>query len=100
MAQRTNPELKTLFNDGGARQRLFHRDSPCQRPRVSQVARSSNPLSSHVNIPMARKKSKRPFKFLVARSLGIPTNIAVGPLGFQAVLDVNPEGKQIDLITN
>ena len=43
---------------------------------------------------MASKKSKRPFKFLTAQSMGIPTNIAVGPLGFQAALDVDPEGEQ------
>lgn len=41
---------------------------------------------------MSRKKSKKPFKFLTNLSFVIPTNIAVGPLGFRAALDVN--GKQ------
>ena len=43
---------------------------------------------------MASKKSKKPFRFLTAQSLGIPTNIAVGPLGFQAALDLNQEGER------
>ena len=32
-------------------------------------------------------------------SLGIPTNIAVGQLGFRAELDVDPEGGQVIPIT-
>ena len=43
---------------------------------------------------MVSKKSKKPFKFLTASSLGVPTNIAVGPLGFQAALDVDAKGEQ------
>ena len=43
---------------------------------------------------MPGKKSKKPLKFFTTRSLAIPANIAVGPLGFRAVLDVNREGEQ------
>lgn len=38
------------------------------------------------------KKSLKPSQRHI--SLGIPTNIAVGPLGFQAELDIGPEGEQ------
>ena len=48
----------------------------------------------HLNKPMPGKKSKKPFKFFTTRSLAIPANIAVGPLGFRAVLDVDPEGER------
>jgi hypothetical protein len=37
------------------------------------------------------KSLKSPQRYI---SLGIPANIAVGPLGFRAVLDVDPEGLQ------
>ena len=43
---------------------------------------------------MPRKKSKKPFKFLTPHALGIPTNIAVGPLGFRAALEVDPTGER------
>ena len=43
---------------------------------------------------MPGKKSKKSSKAFTNLFLGIPTNIAVGPLGFQAALDVNPKGKQ------
>ena len=43
---------------------------------------------------MPGKKSKKSSKAFTNLLLGIPTNIAVGPLGFQAALDVNPKGKQ------
>lgn len=43
---------------------------------------------------MAREKFKKFLKFLTTRSVGTPTNIAVGPLGFQAELDVDPEGER------
>ena len=43
---------------------------------------------------MPRKKSKKPFKPLTARALGISTNIAVGPLGFRAALEANPKGER------
>jgi len=36
------------------------------------------------------KKSPKPPQQHIA--LGIPTNIAVGPLGFRAELDVHPKG--------
>ena len=41
---------------------------------------------------MPRKKSKKPFKFFTISSLRIPTNVAVGPLGFR--LDIRPEGER------
>jgi len=45
-------------------------------------------------IDMVGKKSKKSFtpskKHLL---LGIPSNIAVGPLGFRAELDIDPEGR-------
>ena len=45
-------------------------------------------------IGMVGKKSKKSFtpsqKHLL---LGIPSNIAVGPLGFRAELDIDPEGR-------
>ena len=41
----------------------------------------------------SRKKSKEPLRPLAKHLLwGIPTNIAAGPLGFRAELDVNPKG--------
>ena len=43
---------------------------------------------------MPSKKSKKPFKSFTTRSLGIATNIAVGPLGFRAALDANPKGER------
>ena len=44
---------------------------------------------------MSNKKSKKSFKpFQNHLLLGIPTNIAAGPLGFRAELDTNPNGEQ------
>lgn len=43
---------------------------------------------------MARKKSKKPYKFLTAHSFGVPTNVAVGPLGFRTALEVSPKGER------
>jgi len=41
------------------------------------------------------KKSKRSLKPSQRHiSLGIPTNVAIGPLGFRAELDIDPKGKQ------
>lgn len=41
------------------------------------------------------KKSKKSHKPSQRRlSLGIPTNIAAGPLGFRTDLDIGPEGEQ------
>ena len=48
----------------------------------------------HVNKPMPRKKSKKPFKSLTTLALGIPTNIAIGPLGFRAALEADPIGER------
>ena len=44
---------------------------------------------------MSHKKSKKePFRPLAKHLFfGIPANIAVGPLGFRAELDVNPKGE-------
>lgn len=39
----------------------------------------------------SKKSSKLPLKHLL---LGIPTNIAAGPLGFRAELDIKPKGEQ------
>jgi len=42
-----------------------------------------------------KKKSGKPLKLSQhPASLGIPTNIAVGPLGFRAELDVDPTGEE------
>lgn len=41
---------------------------------------------------MPGKKSKKTFKLSANLLLGIPTNIAVGPVGFRAALDTNPKG--------
>ena len=38
-----------------------------------------------------RKKSPKPSKKKI--HLGIPTNIATGPLGFQADLNIDPSGE-------
>lgn len=57
---------------------------------------------------MFNKKSKKNLKSSQQHiSMGIPTNIAIGPLGFRADLDIGPKGesnrpyraayKQIDL---
>jgi len=44
---------------------------------------------------MSLKRSKKSLKPLAPHLLlGIPTNIAAGPLGFRAELDVNPEGEE------
>ena len=59
--------------------RSNHRCTHPQRPRVQT---------------MPGKKSKGSSKAFTNLLLGIPTNIAVGPLGFQAALDVNPKGKR------
>ena len=57
---------------------------------------SSFPLAS--TTLMDRLFNKKPKKSLDPSkrhvSLGIPTNIAVGPLGFRAELDVDPKGEQ------
>ena len=45
---------------------------------------------------MFNKKSKKPLKKNLL--LGIPTNIAVGPLGFRAELDVDPKSKSEHLL--
>ena len=42
---------------------------------------------------MVGKRFKKPFKPQKYLSLGVPSNIAVGPLGFRAELDINPEGQ-------
>lgn len=52
-------------------------------------------LHVHVNTTMFGKKSKKP-KTLNNRLFGVFTNIAVGPLGFQADLDIYPEGDPYD----
>ena len=45
---------------------------------------------------MSGKKSKKPLRPLEKHLLfGIPANIAAGPLGFRAELDVNPKGERI-----
>ena len=44
-------------------------------------------------IGMVGKRSKKPVKPQKHLLLGIPSNIAVGPLGFRAELDINPEGE-------
>jgi len=44
-------------------------------------------------IGMVGKKSKKPVKSQKYLLLGIFSNIAVGPLGFRAELDINPEGQ-------
>lgn len=41
---------------------------------------------------MFNKKSKKRLKPPTNLLLGIPTNIATGPLGFRAELDVDPKG--------
>ena len=44
---------------------------------------------------MSGKKSKKPLRPLAKHLLfGIPANIAAGPLGFQAELDVDPKGER------
>ena len=43
---------------------------------------------------MPGKKSKKPFKFFTPPLLAIPANIAVGPLGFRAALEVDPIGER------
>ena len=44
---------------------------------------------------MSGKKSKKPLRPLAKHLLfGIPANIAAGPLGFRAELDVNPKGER------
>ena len=44
---------------------------------------------------MFGKKSKESSNPLATHLLfGIPANIAAGPLGFRAELDINPEGEQ------
>ena len=44
---------------------------------------------------MSDKKSKKPLRPLAKHLLfGIPANIAAGPLGFRAELDVNPKGER------
>lgn len=49
---------------------------------------------------MSEKKSKKSSDFLAKHlSFGIPTNVAVGPLGFRAELDTDPRGEQSILRT-
>ena len=44
---------------------------------------------------MFREKSKKLPKYSQRHlSLGIPTNIAAGPLGFRAELDIGPKGER------
>lgn len=45
-----------------------------------------------INCAMPAKKSKKPSKLPKSLLLGIATNVAVGPLGFRAALDINPKG--------
>ena len=82
-----------------AGRRLFRRSSytwaSCQPPRVLRLARSPNPpLSPHLDKLMVSKKSKKPFKFFTPSSLGVPTNIVVGPLEYRAAMDVDAKGER------
>jgi hypothetical protein len=43
---------------------------------------------------MLGKKPKKPSKPPTNLLLGITANVAVGPLGFRAVLDINPKGER------
>ena len=54
----------------------------------------SNSFHTHANELMLGKKSKKPSKIHTSLLLGIPTNVAVGPLGFRAALDINPKGER------
>ena len=56
---------------------------------------SCSPLIRIDNL-MFKKNSKKPLKKNLL--LGIPTNIAVGPLGFRAELDVDPKSKSDHLL--
>ena len=70
-----------------------------RRPRVFQVARFDRSsdriitasLTHHVNKPMPGRRSKKSSKPPTNLSWGIMTNIAVGPLGFQAEVDIDPK---------
>ena len=43
---------------------------------------------------MPGEKSKKSFRASTNLLLGIPPNIAAGPLGFRAALDINPKGER------
>ena len=45
-----------------------------------------------------KKSKKLPQSALRHISLGIPTNVVAGPLGFRAELDIGPKGERIVLI--
>ena len=62
--------------------------------RVTLALRSLLRYSPPHGKLMSYKKSKKPLRPLAKHLLfGIPTNIAVGPLGFRAELGVNPQGE-------
>ena len=72
---------------------LILTQTPCRRNDLVFSRKLESP-HAHLNKRMPGKKSKKPLKFFTTRLLAIPANIAVGPLGFRAVLDVNPEGER------
>ena len=53
-----------------------------------------SPFHFQAHEPMYSRKSKQSFKTSKSLWLAIPTNIALGPLGFRAALDVNPKGER------
>lgn len=52
------------------------------------------PLPPRTDGMFNRKSKKSGKSFLRHVSLGIPTNIAAGPLGFRAELDIGPKGER------
>ena len=98
VAQRMNPEL---VEPSGPHSKIrltgaYFDTNPVPRASRNDLvfSRRLKPPHAHLNKRMPGKKSKKPFKFFTTHSLAIPANIAVGPLGFRAVVDVNPEGER------
>ena len=67
-----------------------------RRPSADQIG-SSLCVSHHVNGPIPGKRSKKSSKPPTNLLWGITTNIAVGPLGFRAEVDINPKGEKLIL---
>ena len=71
-----------------------HRQLPRSRETDRIITKPISPLHVDMSKLFPGKKPKKPSKLPTNLLLGITTNIAVGPLGFRAVVDTMPKGEQ------
>ena len=91
ISERGSAEFPTPINKSNLR-----RSSCVESTNIRPAAFALSPETPYPFTSVCMKqKSKKLLKPPTIHLLfGIPTNIAVGPLGFQAELDTNPEGEQ------